>query len=314
MPTTDPAADDLPRARELRSALRDVLSNGDAGLFVIIDAARVSTLWALLRELKVEHWCLFRESPKENLKRVAPFLARCETAGDLPLWLSITDPALEAALFVATDAPVNALYNHLRRFLLILDSAGRPNYLRFYDPRVLQPFLAASTEAERRQFFGPIRAFAAYHAPRSESEGKIVLQRWARPETEGPAPPAPSAVHKFQLSPRHEAEFDRDGMERYDRRCAAFLRARYGFKLEGVSDAELGQLINHAKSLGPAIGLASGRDIATVAELLILGFTGEMQGQIANMPAADRSRAVQVLRDYLIQELLGAQSQGVAAG
>lgn len=308
MPSIEPNLDDLPAAARLREALQTVSGNDDQSLFVLLDGARIPKLWILLRELKIEHRCLFREHPRENLVRVAPFLARCELRGDLLLWLALQEQALDSALFMAVGAGIDEIFTHLRRFLLVVNSAGKQNYLRFYDPRVLRPFLNSSTPAEKQQFFGPIRYFASYDAARSEEAGKLMLQEWRfLPQISADAGNRPSsATDKFRLSKDHESEFARDSMERYDRRCAAFLREEYTRELANADDDGLRVLVNEAKKLGPALGLTSGRDVAVVAELLVLGLTPEMKSDLAGVALKDRPRGAQLLRDRLISRRMAA--------
>ena len=305
MPTTDgptPRSDEPHRAKQLREALRLARPSPECGLYALLDGARIPKLWVMLRELKVGHGSLFRESPNENLTRVAPFLARLDAGDDLILWLAMQDTTLEATLFLFALATPAELYKHLRRFLLVLDSEGKENYLRFYDPRVLHPFLASSTDAEKQQFFGPVRRFLAYDAESSDAAGKLLMSQWDAPASvpaAGDVRP-PSATDKFRLSRRQEAEFDRDCAERYDRRCINFLRQRYSSRLEEATDAGLRALVNEAKQLGPKLGLPSGRDVGIVAELLVLGFPSEMRRKIEGIALKDRSRAIQLLRDRLM--------------
>lgn len=319
MPTTEPSPaaipDELPRVRQLRQALRSAYPDAGCASYVLLDGARIPKLWAILRELKVEHGCLFRESPHENLTRVAPFMARADTAGDLVLWLALEDLTLESALFLFTEVTPGLLYQHLRRFLLVQDTEGNENYLRFYDPRVLRPFIASSTEAEKRRFFGPIRRFLAYDPETSEAAGELILSRWDPPP---PVPESaevrpPSATDMFRLSKQHEAAFDQDCMERYDKRCTAFLRKRYAPRLAKAKDADVQALINEAKQLSPKLGLPSGRDVAITAELLVLGFSAGMRQKIESIDLKDRPRALQLLRDRLIVQQLETMSPAESA-
>ncbi len=315
MPTTDPGPaptpGELPRAQQLRKALRAASPAPGCGSYVLLDGARIPKLWVILRELKVEHGCLFRESPNENLTRVAPFMAKADPDGDLLLWMALQDPSLEAALFLFTDATPGALYKHLRRFLLVRDTEGSENYLRFYDPRVLQPFIASSTDAERRQFFGPIRRFLAYDPEASEAADKIVLHQWnpPLPAAEPADARPPSATDMFRLSKQHETVFDQDCMDRYDKRCVTFLRQRYGHRLGKATDADIQAVVDEAKQLSPKLGLPSGRDVAITAELLVLGFPDEMRHKISSIDLKDRPRALELLRDRLMTRQLEAVSQ-----
>ena len=314
MPVTEAGpisgADEPLRAQMLRAALRSACPDPVCSAYVLLDGARIPRLWAILRELKVEHSCLFRESPNENLIRVAPFMARADFAGDLLLWLAIDDAAIEAVLFLFTDASPGALYKHLRRFLLVRDSENDENYLRFYDPRVLRPFVAACTDDEKRRFFGPIRCFLAYDDEASQAAGQVVLSRSDSPPPApelGPVSP-PSATDMFRLSKQHEAAFDRDCMERYDQRCVALLRQRYATRFRRATDSEVQAVVEEAKQVSPKLGLPSGRDVAVTAELLLLGFPAEMRQRISSMELKDRSRALELLRDRLLSQQLESSS------
>jgi hypothetical protein len=319
MPTTDPGLaptpGELPRAQQLRQALRSASPAPGCGSYVLLDGARIPKLWVILRELKVEHGCLFRESPNENLTRVAPFMAKADPDGDLMLWMALQDPSLEAALFLFTEATPGALYKHLRRFLLVRDTEGSENYLRFYDPRVLQPFFASSTDAERRQFFGPIRRLLAYDPEASEAADKIVLRQWNPPLPAAKAAEArpPSATDMFRLSTQHETVFDKDCMERYDKRCIKFLRQRYGHRLGKATDADIQAVVDEAKQLSPKLGLPSGRDVAITAELLVLGFPAEMRQKIESVTLKDRPGALQLLRDRMMAQQLEPSSSSQPA-
>ena len=136
--------------------------------------------------------------------------------------MALQDPWVAGGCaFSFTEATPGALYKHLRRFLLVRDTEGSENDLRFDDPRVLQPFFASSSDAERRQFFGPIRRLLAYDPEASEAADKIVLRQWNPPLPAAEAAEArpPSATDMFRLSKQHETVFDKDCMERYDKRC-----------------------------------------------------------------------------------------------
>jgi hypothetical protein len=62
-------------------------------------------------------------------------------------------------LFLQSKADFHALRKHFRKFLMVKDEAGKRYRFRYYDPRVLRPFLASSTVAETKEFFGPVEAF-----------------------------------------------------------------------------------------------------------------------------------------------------------
>jgi hypothetical protein len=298
MLTTDGASPELPAVAELREQLEAACGGAGRSLFVLLDGARIPKLRVMLQQLAVEHRPLFRPSPREDLSHVTPFVARCTPRSDLSTWLALDPTVLEAAVFLVADADLEELHDHLRRFLLVEDPRRGDRYLRFYDPRVLPPFLSASDDSEKRQFFGPISCFLAYDTAGRE------LCRWNVPvpgAEESPARP-PSATAKFRLRAEHEAAFVRDAMDRYDRRCVAYLRGRYPERLREKPDDEIRAVVDRAKALGGAFGCRAGRDTTVLAELLVIGLDEDSRQRLQGFPVEDRSAALPRLRDWLLLE------------
>lgn len=300
MPTTE--EQELPLTSQLRRRLERAASEGGR-LLALIDGARVPGLWKLLEQLKIPHKSLFRDDPNEDLRDWAPYLVAVDPKGDLPLYFSVMESAFDATLFFVADASVEEIYQHFRRFLLVRNHEETEVYFRFYDPRVLVPFLAVSTDLEKTVFFGPVRFFFAWNQEASQATREIVLRGWRRPAPpEGQAPPPPSAANKFRLSRRHNDAFAAEAVKSYDQRLAAFLRDTYIPQLANASAEDVAALIGKAKQLGPELGLTSGADITTVAELLVIGFPDAEQARLRALPPAERSAAATALRDKLFPE------------
>src|SRR5947208_7828979 len=125
MPTTDETRLEPPITSEFRARLREACGANGRRMFVLLDGARIEKLWVVLKELPAEHLCLFRESPKESLVHVAPFLAQLDPESDLAIYLTFQDGALDGALLVVADASMEDLHRHFRRYLMIRDSEGK---------------------------------------------------------------------------------------------------------------------------------------------------------------------------------------------
>ena len=305
MPSTEPAVEstfsDPPQTAKLRSALDAACGGQEQTVYALLDGARIPRLWKMLRELKIEHAPLFRTSPKENIIHVTPFLVRTTPSGDMPVWMTLQPEVLAAAVFLVSRTPPDELRHHFRRFLLVRHADGRSVYLRFYDPRVLAPFLAVSNDLERRRFFGPVQKFFAHDAEESEKTHDLAFRKWALTEQQQaiPLPPPPDSHQLFQLRQEHDDEFARVAMASYDRRAVDYLCQRYPGRLKEKPEAEVLAFVNEAKALGPKIGLTAGRDITHLSEILVLGASDEMKKRLARVPDKDRSHAVVVLRDRL---------------
>jgi hypothetical protein len=301
MPTTEVIHDEPPIASEFRARLREACAGQGDHMFVLLDGSRIQKLWIVLRELNTPHLCLFRESPKESLVHVAPFLARIPPDSDLALYLTFQDGALDAALLINAVASLEDLHRHFRRYLLMRRPNGMDVDFRFYDPRVLGPFLKSSTPEERSTFFAPIQSFFTYDAAATQEKGTLTLRTIPMP----PPPPAgtllrpPDATSKFQLRPEHEAELSSDVLQRYNARCIAYLRERHTERLEKIDDAGMLVLIARAMEEGKAIGLTSSLDVTRLCQVLLLGFTDEHRARLKAVDYMKRQEALRVLRDEL---------------
>lgn len=262
-------------------------------LFALFDAARIPGLPVLLQKLDVPHSCLFRGEVKEDIARVAPYVVRLRFASIHYEWLDVRADDVPSILFGISDASGSEVFTHLRRFLLVHSPEGQQRFFRFYDPRVLGPFLSASTEAEKQQFFGPVSKILAWDAKGRRME-------WAAPPP--PAQPIryPDAHYPFGLRPEHEAAFSQAALSRYDERLVRHLRQKFYFRLDGVTDEQLQQVAAHARDAAPALGITSGRDITCFAEILIAGFTPQLRAELLDAPPSRRSGCLAAIRDRLL--------------
>lgn len=124
----------------------------------ILDPACHPYPLSVAQECGCEVVSLFQGRAGAELKRVAPHLVR----------LSYTQPMMVAwgvlwgqsmAVLLRSQAGLNEVRAHLRRFLMVQDENGKLLYFRFYDPRILRAFLPACMQAEAASFFGPVDEF-----------------------------------------------------------------------------------------------------------------------------------------------------------
>ena len=131
----------------------------DAGwVYAVIDAAGKEILLRKLLELgPVRAKCLFRGPALEELWAVAPYLVSI----DRPLfdWLQRTVWQDPWGILAITKTPEQSLFRHLRGLLLVEDPDGETLYFRYYDPRVLEPFLSMCSPEQSTELFGPLSAF-----------------------------------------------------------------------------------------------------------------------------------------------------------
>jgi hypothetical protein len=128
-------------------------------VWMIVDAARDRRIFWMLREMHLEHYCLYSGPLAPALETAAPYLVQLDR--DDPH----TGGFLQSAwgnswgVFLRCSIHANSLKRHLRTFLVVRDPAGKRLVFRYYDPRVLRIYLPTCNEEELESIFGPIEYF-----------------------------------------------------------------------------------------------------------------------------------------------------------
>jgi len=128
-------------------------------VYAVLDACDTPSIPIKARELgETQAVSLYRGQAEEELWGIAPYLFRI----DLPTfdWITETLWAFPWGFFAVSDAELDAVRHHFRRFLVVRSPNDEPWYFRFYDPRVLARFLTVTAADSVFDFFGPARAFA----------------------------------------------------------------------------------------------------------------------------------------------------------
>ena len=292
-------------ASELNYQLEMVRAEEGEHVFAILDAARIVGLSVLLNKLQIPNVCLYSGKAQHDLAHVAPYLAQFTVRDDALNWLEQDVDSLETALIIVCDVDIGELRNHLKRFLLVYDADHREVYFRFYDPRVIRPFLRVCNVDEKRQFFGPIQVFLALDQSNKPDVTRHTWHRWPAPEpladvSTDVAARRPSALKKFTLRPAHMDAFQQYTMESYERRAALYLKNQLPDHLRHASVREIRSKVRRAQIIGNELNITSGQDVTLLAEAMILGGEDQALTLLKSYPAADRSNRLQVLRDQLI--------------
>jgi hypothetical protein len=147
-----------PTLLDLAAVLFGMLREGES-LYAILDCARTFDIPFRLRSANVAHDSLYHGQSKEVLWYVAPHLVRCEQESAFFHWVLEQGWGDSWGIFLASQASLEDLRSHFRRFLLVKTEDDRELFFRFYDPRVLRLFLPACTLEEASTFFGPVRCY-----------------------------------------------------------------------------------------------------------------------------------------------------------
>ena len=139
---------------------------GEQRLYAVLDACDAPAILAKVHELgPLRALCLYRGEIAPEILEVAPYLVRVDAM--LLQWLVGTVWSEPWGIFVVAKLEPEAVRKHLRKFLMVKDLDGDPMYFRYYDPRVLPPFLASCTREELDRMLGDMSAFGYTAAPKS---------------------------------------------------------------------------------------------------------------------------------------------------
>ena len=144
-------------------AISPILFKDDGtAVFAVLDGGSIPGLLEKLHAVpRLEFVCLYAGEIKPELAKVAPYLVRLEPNSEFAKWVLREGWGKHWGVFVVEPADFLAMRRHLRRFLIVHTTDGKPFYFRYYDPRVLRPYLPTCTAGELAEFFGPIRTWIA---------------------------------------------------------------------------------------------------------------------------------------------------------
>jgi hypothetical protein len=140
------------------ATLRQVRALADEGkLYAVLDACDTPIVPRKALEVgRRRAVSLYRGGAEEMYWAIAPYLFVVD--GELLDWIVSELWPEPWGIFAVSDEDLDAVRRHFRRFLLVQAPNGEQWYFRFYDPRVLHPFLCAATAPELTSFFGALEA------------------------------------------------------------------------------------------------------------------------------------------------------------
>ena len=130
-----------------------------ANTFAVLDGASVPGLLEKLEQWQPEFVCLYRGELKPDLAEVAPYLVQLEPGTEITEWILSKGWGNHWGIFAIAEADLQAMRQHLRRFLTVYDEKGKPLLFRFYDPRVMRAYLPTCNAEELAAIFGPVTTY-----------------------------------------------------------------------------------------------------------------------------------------------------------
>jgi len=127
--------------------------------YAILDGAVDKAVCNLLKRSGALFHSLYEGEPAIPIAPFGPFLVDFKSVPHLLPHVIQSGWTKAWGVFLKTSAGFEEVRHHLRSLLIVKTEDGRDLLFRFYDPRVLPPFLATCTASERAQLFGCIEGW-----------------------------------------------------------------------------------------------------------------------------------------------------------
>lgn len=160
----DRKAGDMPGLDQL---LPEDFFQASGTVFAVLDAGCLEGLPDLMEEEELVHANLFSGSLAETASDLAPYLVQLPRGSDLlkGLMTSKGDGSVapgaywgaQAGVFIRSSLSLHDLRRHLRRFLRVVDSGGKPYFFRFWQPECAEAYfrLLERNPAKTARWFFP---------------------------------------------------------------------------------------------------------------------------------------------------------------
>lgn len=136
--------------------------------YAVLDGASVPDLPKRLFEGDAVSVCLYRGELSDEMIHVAPYLVHLSPGSKFADWLFSECWGKHWGIFSQSEVSLATIRKHFRSLLTVSDEAGDPILFRYYDPRVLVPFLMTCAIDELNTIFGPVKYYFAESFDRSE--------------------------------------------------------------------------------------------------------------------------------------------------
>ena len=233
-------------------------------LYAIVDSCRVPTTPKKALELGEQRAIsLYRETTEQDFWDVAPYLFSLDSA--LLDWTIDIASAEGWGIFVASTSDLRTLRHHFRHLLKVHEPEGDVWYFRFYDPRVLRPFLPACTEQELRAFFGPVLAYGI--AERHLKNVEFIQEETSR---DAPAshPSNPTYGFMFRLRNEHVESLRPQAEMAFVTRLVQYVRREFPEAVDHLVNELLIRRVQFGVLSAKHYGLRWEQDIALFVALM----------------------------------------------
>lgn len=145
----------------MKQQLEKYLFRNDTHSYAVLDGASIEDLPIRLYEMNAPSVCLYRGELPPDIVYVAPYLVHLFPGTHFTNWLLSECWGKHWGIFAQSQASLSKMRSHFRRLLTVNDENADPMLFRYYDPRVLLPFLMTCNQEELAMMFGEVRYYFA---------------------------------------------------------------------------------------------------------------------------------------------------------
>jgi hypothetical protein len=128
-------------------------------VYAIVDGARDPRVHPAVVGSGLAYQCLFAGALVPELAAAAPYLVRLDPLAEFTRTLLRLGWGKSFGIFLASQASIEALRVHFRRFLRVQGPGRKTMFFRYYDPRVLRSYLPTCNDVEIEVIFGPVARY-----------------------------------------------------------------------------------------------------------------------------------------------------------
>ena len=143
----------------MKEQLEKYLFRNDTHTYAVLDGASVPDLPVKLDEMNPPNFCLYRGELPPDLIYAAPYLVHLFPGTAFTDWLLSEFWGKHWGIFAQSRMSLTGMRKHFRLLLTVDDENGNPMLFRYYDPRVLLPFLMTCNGDELEIIFGTVRYY-----------------------------------------------------------------------------------------------------------------------------------------------------------
>ena len=178
-------------------------------------------------------------------------------------------------IFAVSEADLETLWKRFQNLLTVESPEGEQLYFRYYDPRVLRPFLPTCIFDEINRFFGPVSCFLA---KTDEPDAVVKIspggQRAKEPVSfELRAEETPRnyvATAMLRIRKEQIEVFSVLLRQEANRRLASYVTERFPSEFKQTDTAILYELADKVRTAATHYGIDHENDIATFLDLSVM--------------------------------------------